>query len=162
MVSDAELAHRLTAILERADHSTTTPSTIRQRLEKELAVDLTSKKGFIRKHIDSYLQQQQQQNSEGGGGEVQGEVEDEQQGSEVDEAEAEAEVDENVEKGEEEEQDSEEEEGGKQAAREKQPEPESKRMRAKIDRAIKNRAAEDNWGERVATNTGGETALGIY
>lgn len=134
MVSDAELAQRITAILEKADLSTTTTTTIRLRLETELGVNLSSKKAFIRQHIDSYLEEQQANE----GGAVQGEDggEDEHEGSDVDEAEAEDDGEER-----EEEQGTEEEEDGKttggKGVRSPEPEPESKRLRAKIDRAIK-------------------------
>jgi upstream activation factor subunit UAF30 len=61
MVLEQEIAERLKEILQTADLTTTTTTSIRRKLEEELGVDLTSKKAFIREQVDLYLLQQQQQ-----------------------------------------------------------------------------------------------------
>lgn len=61
MVSEQEIAERLKEILQTADLTTTTTTSIRRKLEEELGVDLTSKKAFIREQVDLYLLHQQEQ-----------------------------------------------------------------------------------------------------
>ena len=60
MVSEQEIAERLKEILQTADLTTTTTSSIRGKLEEELGIDLMSKKAFVRQQVDLYLSQQQQ------------------------------------------------------------------------------------------------------
>lgn len=110
MVSDEDIVRRLAEVLDSADLTTTTTSAIRRQLEQDLGIDLSDKKAFIREQVDLYLQSQQPQQEEEGGDE---EGEAEEEGEEVgDDAE-------------------EEEEDG-------EPEPDSRRFQARIDRAVKN------------------------
>lgn len=61
MVSEAEIVRHLISVLEKADFNTTTTTAIRKQLEIELGVDLSEKKALIRQQVDLYLAQQQQQ-----------------------------------------------------------------------------------------------------
>lgn len=120
MVSDEEIVRHLTAVLREADLSTTTTTAIRHQLQEELGVDLTDKKVFIRQQVDLYLQTQaqEQQQQEEDGEDVVGEDDGETQ-------------DDDDEDGDEED---EEEQASKSSKN-----SDSKRTRAKIDRAIKAR-----------------------
>jgi upstream activation factor subunit UAF30 len=130
MVSDAEIVRHLTAVLKNADLNTTTTTAIRLQLQSDLGVDLSEKKAFIREQVDLYLQKQSQEQPEGeaGGGDEGGEEGGERGEGEEDE-------DGDGEEGEEDESDS------KRTSRSSKTrgEPDSKRMQAKIDRAIKAR-----------------------
>ncbi|XP_024385412.1 uncharacterized protein [Physcomitrium patens] len=135
MVSDAEIVRHLTEVLKNADLNTTTTTAIRQQLQIALGVDLTDKKAFIRQQVDAYLQKQWQEAEAVAEPEVGAE-----DGGEGDgEGEGEGEEDEGSEKtggGEDEELDV---DGDTKASKGSKAcvEPDSKRMRAKIDRAIK-------------------------
>lgn len=133
MVSDAEILRQLAAVLRQADFSTTTTTTIRQRLQIDLGVDLSEKKVFIRQHVDLYLlkQSQEQQLVERGGKEgADGGIREERGVRDQEDDECRV--------GGEEELD--EDESRKAVKTSKiRVEPESKRMRAKIDRAIRDR-----------------------
>lgn len=123
MVSDADIVRRLTSVLKNADLTTTTTTAIRQQLQHELGVDLSDKKAFIRQQVDLYLQNQSQQ---------------EEEGEQEEEPEEEAEQGE-VERDQEGENEEEEEDDVKGSVTRGRSEPDSKRLRAKIDRAIKER-----------------------
>lgn len=130
MVSDAEIVRQLTAVLRHADLNTTTTTAIRQQLESDLGIDLSEKKLFIRQQVDLYLQKQSQEHQEEGDDEVS-----EEKGERDQE-----EDDEDGDGGEEEQDENDSTETGKSSKT--RGEPESKRMRAKIDRAIKARYRE--------------------
>lgn len=102
MVSEQEIAERLKEILQTADLTTTTTSSIRRKLEEELGIDLTSKKAFVRQQVDLYLSQQQQllennevkqEDDEG----IENEVKEEEQSSEQHDDEEEDEEEDDVE-----------------------------------------------------------------
>ncbi|CAM6086973.1 unnamed protein product [Calypogeia fissa] len=130
MVSDADIVRRLTSVLRKADLSVATTTAIRKQLERELGVDLTDRKAFIREQVDIYFQSLEQPKEEEDvqeDGEVDGEEAEEQQeeeDQEADEVEAEQEPEE-------------EEQRPAKRTRQSTSEPDSKRFKAKIDRAIK-------------------------
>ncbi|XP_024397000.1 uncharacterized protein [Physcomitrium patens] len=136
MVSDAEIVRHLTAVLKKADLNTTTTTEIRQQLQSDLGVDLSDKKAFIRQQVDLYLQKQSQEQEEeaGGGGEGQGVNE---RGEEV--GGGEQDVDDDNDDEDEEEGEEEHGDGSRESSKgsKTRGEPDSKRTRAKIDRAIK-------------------------
>jgi len=137
MVSDAEIVRQLTAVLRQADLNTTTTTAIRQQLQRDLGVDLSEKKLFIRQQVDLYLLKQSQEQQEDVEGKGKEEADDEG-GEETGERDQEDDED-GV--GIEDEQD---ENGSRKTGKcsKTRGEPESKRMRAKIDRAIKARYRE--------------------
>lgn len=135
MVSDAEIVRHLTAVLRQADLSATTTTAIRQQLETDLGVDLSEKKLFIRQHVDLYLQKHTQEQQEGEG---EGEERGDEGGEEV--GRGDQEDDEGCDRGEE----VEDEKGSRKASKASKArgDPDSKRIRSKIDRAIKARYCE--------------------
>nr|XP_043624719.1 upstream activation factor subunit spp27-like [Erigeron canadensis] len=56
MLTDSELLEHLHDVLKTSDLDTTTPASVRHKLEQDLGVDLSDRKSFIRKQIDLYLQ----------------------------------------------------------------------------------------------------------
>ncbi|KAJ7524586.1 hypothetical protein O6H91_17G012800 [Diphasiastrum complanatum] len=64
MAKNKDIVKRLKEILENADLDTTTPKAVRTQLEQQLGEDLSGKKVFIREHIDLFLKQRQQQQEE--------------------------------------------------------------------------------------------------
>ena len=140
MVSEAEIVRHLISVLEKADFNTTTTTAIRKQLESELGVDLSEKKGLIRQQVDLYLAQQQQfgsneveqgeqyQEEEDGNRGEGGEEEEEQEGIEDEEVDVEFEGVEYVKSY-----------GSAAGVSHGTEEVDSKRTRAKIDRAIKER-----------------------
>ena len=137
MVSDAEIVRHLTAVLKKADLNTTTTTAIRLQLQSDLGVDFSDKKAFIREQVDLYLQRQSQEQQEGGSGSGSEEGEDER-GAEPGAGEA---GDQGEGEGEEDGDDEEDENDSRRTSRSSKTrgEPDSKRMQAKIDRAIKAR-----------------------
>ena len=132
----------LISVLEKADFNTTTTTAIRKQLEIELGVDLSEKKALIRQQVDLYLAQQQQQQfgsheaeqgeqyqeEEDGNGREEGEEEEEQEGIDDEEVDVEFEGVEDVKA-----------HGLAAGVSHGTDEVDSKRTRAKIDRAIKER-----------------------
>lgn len=145
MVSEAEIVRHLISVLEKADFNTTTTTAIRKQLEIELGVDLSEKKTLIRQQVDLYLAEQQQQQQfggneaeageqyqeeEDGNGREEGEEEEEQEGIDDEEVDVEFEGVEDVKA-----------HGLAAGVSHGTEEMDSKRTRAKIDRAIKERYA---------------------
>ncbi|KAG0567939.1 hypothetical protein M758_7G170700 [Ceratodon purpureus] len=126
MVSDAEIVRHLTAVLENADLNTTTTTAIRLQLQSDLGVDLSEKKAFIREQVDLYLQRQSQ-----------GEGEGEEDGVGEDAGAGDEEEEEDDENGDGEDEEDENETTRTSRSSKTRGEPDSKRMQAKIDRAIK-------------------------
>ncbi|KAL3684407.1 hypothetical protein R1sor_002429 [Riccia sorocarpa] len=121
MVSDADIVSSLTSFLEQADLSTTTTSVVRKHLEEEFGVDLTDRRAFIRDQIDLFLRTQEPEEEGDEGfedGEAEGEGEDQDDGGEQEQEEV-------------------VEEKPTRKGKGSQGEPDSRRFKAKIDRAIK-------------------------
>ncbi|KAG6547525.1 hypothetical protein Mapa_010973 [Marchantia paleacea] len=132
MVSDADIVRRLASFLRKADLSTTTTGVVRKHLEKELGVDLTDRKLFIREQVDLYLEKHQQPEEEEDDDEAQ-----EQKEFRVKTEDGAEDGEEQEEEEEEEEEEEQEEEKPTRRTRQSDAEPDSKRFKAKIDRAIK-------------------------
>ncbi|KAJ7552238.1 hypothetical protein O6H91_06G047300 [Diphasiastrum complanatum] len=137
MASDDAIVKRLREILENADLDTSTAKAIRTQLEQELGVDLAKKKIFIREQIDLFLSQRRQQNEENENEVDEAKEEEEKPTSEEETKEL------KLEESKKEEEELKEEEEQKNHKRKRGPlassygEVDSKRMRAKIERAIK-------------------------
>ena len=66
--SDVQLETAIRRLLPTVDLTVVTPKTLRKKLEVEFDVDLTSRKQFIRSHIEAFLsslQAEEQEEEEG-------------------------------------------------------------------------------------------------
>lgn len=105
MVSDSDLVTRLREILRTSDLDTATAGSVRRKLEEDLGVDLSDRKKFIREQIDIYLETLQNEHKD--------EDEEENMPEDVNQNEEGNEIDAVEEEGEEEEEEESEERGTK-------------------------------------------------
>ncbi|KAL9263101.1 Upstream activation factor subunit spp27-like protein [Drosera capensis] len=64
MVTDSELATRLHTHLAAADLTTSTTTILRRKVERDLGLDLSDRKVFLRQQVESFLQNQHENSEE--------------------------------------------------------------------------------------------------